>query len=110
MITLASSFALLGFYMLYSTSKRAPLTLELGFQKKINENIKISKYSAGFLLLLSLILCVIDLGTGAGVFSFLVVLMTVGSLIVLVAPLRFIKLSTLIIITILSFGIEIYLS
>ncbi|QDO95253.1 hypothetical protein FNB79_15150 [Formosa sediminum] len=110
MVTLASSFSLFGFYMLYSTSKRAPLQFELQLQKRINENDKISKYCAVFLLLVSLLICIADLGIGAGAFSFLMILMTLGSLIVLVAPLRFFKLSTIVLITMLSLGIEIYLT
>jgi len=110
MVTLATSFSFFGFYMLYSTSKRAPLQLELKLQKQINENEKISTYCAVFLLIVSLLLCIADLGIGAGAFSFLLILMTVGSLIVLVAPLRFFKLSTIILITMLSLGIEIYLT
>ena len=110
MITLISSLSLLGFYMFYSTSKRAPLTHKFRFQKWLNNNVKISKYIATCIFLISLIFCIFFLGLGAGIFSFIVILMTVGSLVVLIMPLRFINLSTVLILTILSFGIEIYLT
>ena len=106
MVTLSILIALIGFYMLYSTSKRAKLTLQYDFQKWVIENQKNSKIIGLTLLIVSAILSMFFLGFGAGLFSFLVVIMTIGSLVVLISPLRFFNLSTLIIIAIVCFGVE----
>lgn len=109
MITIASSLALLGFYMVYSTSKRAKLALEYKLQKWVKENEQIGKFSGIGFVLISLICSITALGFGAGVFSFLVIVMTSCSLVVLVSPLRFCKLPVLIVSIVLCFGIEIIL-
>ncbi|MEH6657339.1 DUF3325 family protein [Leeuwenhoekiella marinoflava] len=109
MITIASSLALLGFYMVYSTSKRAKLALEYKLQKWAKENEHIGKFLGIGLLLISLICSITALGIGAGVFSFLVIVMTSGSLVVLLSPLRFFNLPILMISIVLCFGIEIIL-
>lgn len=106
MITITCSIALLGFYILYSTSRRAELVLKYRFQKWVNENKKIGKPLGIGLLFISLLFSIAILGFGAGVFSFLVILMTSGSLVVLLSPLRFFNLSTVMIITIVCFIVE----
>lgn len=106
MLTLTVLLALIGFYMLYSTSKRAKLVLQYNFQKWITKNQKNGKIIGLSLLVISLLTSIFSLGFGAGFFSFLVILMTIGSLVVLISPLRFFNLPTLTIIAIISFGVE----
>ncbi|MDN3663863.1 hypothetical protein ACFFU1_14835 [Algibacter miyuki] len=110
MITLISTFAVLGFYMLYSTSKRAELTFKYKFQHSINQNEKTAKYLALIFFTSSLFLSIITLGISSGIFSFLIVLMTVGSLVVLLAPLHFFNLPILIFIMMFCFVTEIFLT
>ncbi len=109
MITLICSLALLGFYMLYSTSKRAELSLHYKLQQWIKGHGQIGKGMGTGLLLASFTISILYLGWGVGIFSFIVITITVGSLVVLLSPLRFFNLSTLIIGVLLSFGIEFFL-
>lgn len=109
MITLIICLALVGFFILYSTSNRAELTLQYKLQTWVRAHNNLGTYFGVVLLVFSLILAIVYLGTGAGTFAFLIILMTTASLVVLIAPLRFIKLFTLIILILLSFGVEILL-
>ena len=106
MVSLSVTLALIGFYMLYSTSKRAKLILQYSFQKWITKNPKNGKFSGLVLLSISLMISVLSLGLGSGIFSFLVILMTMASLVVLISPLRFFNLSALFVIAIVCFGVE----
>ena len=106
MVSLSVTLALIGFYMLYSTSKRAKLILQYDFQKWIIENQKNGKIIGLSLLIVSLLLSILSLGFGSGIFSFLVILMTMASLVVLISPLRFFNLSALFVIAIVCFGVE----
>lgn len=109
MVSLSIILALIGFYMLYSTSKRAKLILQYNFQKWTNKNPQNGKIIGLTLLCISLIISMLSLGWAAGFFSFLVVTMTIASLVVLVSPLRFFNLSTLLIITVLCLGAEFFI-
>lgn len=76
----------LGFYSLYSTSKRAKLNntkIDLWLQ----DHTKISKLSGALFLIAAFGLSVILYGIGAGIFVALILLMTIGSLIVALSPL-----------------------
>ena len=106
MVSLSVTLALIGFYMLYSTSKRAKLIFQYDFQKWITENQKSGKIIGLNLLIVSLLLSIFSLGFGSGIFSFLVIIMTMGSLVVLISPLRFFNLSALFVIAIVCFGVE----
>tara|TARA_R110002049_G_scaffold305515_1_gene502346 strand:+ start:120466 stop:120798 length:333 start_codon:yes stop_codon:yes gene_type:complete len=109
MITVASAVTLIGFYFLYSTSKRADLLHKLQLQKWIAKKPKQAKTIGFTLLFLGLSLTIITLGWGSGTFSFLVILMTIGSLTVLISPLRFFSITSLIVILIAMLFIELYL-
>lgn len=106
MTTLSVTLSLIGFYMLYSGSKRAKLVLQYDFQKWLTENPKIGKFAGLVLLFISLITSVLSLGIGSGIFSFLVILMTMASLIVLISPLRFFNISALLVIAMVCYGVE----
>ena len=110
MVSLSVILALIGFYMLYSTSKRAKLILQYDFQKWITENQKSGKIIGLSLIIVSLLISILSLGFGSGIFSFLVILMTMGSLVVLISPLRFFNLSALLVIAIVCFGVEFLIS
>lgn len=88
MVMLVCSFIFLGFYVLYSTSKRADLTYRYRVQNKIQKHHATSKKIGALLLLLSLAISLATLGLGTGFFVFLIALMTLASLVVLITPLR----------------------
>ena len=60
----------------------------LGFEPSINEHKKTSTYVGLALIILSLGLSCFFWGLGSGTFTFLILLMTVASLVILLAPLR----------------------
>ena len=109
MLTIIGCLTLIGFYFLYSTSSRAGLTFYLPLQKWINENKIKGKYIGLVLLIIGLASAVLYLGFGAGIFSYIILLMLVASLVVLIEPLRFLKLPILVSTIILSLLFEIYL-
>lgn len=95
--------------MLYSTSKRAKLILQYSFQKWITKNPKNGKFSGLVLLSISLMISVLSLGLGSGIFSFIVIIMTIASLVVLISPLHFFNFSKLLIIATIHFGVEFFI-
>lgn len=110
MITLTSVFVLLGFWCCYQTSARAVLTHEKNvFVTWIRSNPKGGRLTGLFILSLSLTLEIIYLGIGAGIFAFFIALMTFGSLVVVLAPLRLIKYQSVGIVTLISILLELTL-
>ncbi|AWK03864.1 hypothetical protein HYN56_06330 [Flavobacterium crocinum] len=107
MITIASLFVFLAFYTLYYTSKRAVLSYDLGFEKWMQKNPKQTKIIGLTLLLTAYIMWLFTQSLGCGTLMFFIQLMTVGSLIIVLAPLKKINhkalLALLIIIAILEF-------
>lgn len=86
MIVLISILIFLGFYAFYSTSKRAKLNntkVDIWLQNspKVANAIGWGCIIGGFYVLIH------HLGIGAGIFTAIIILMTVGSLIIVVSPL-----------------------
>ena len=75
------------FYILYSTSQRAELTLKDKCQKYFHTHQRSAQYMGSGLLLL-LLISYITLWGVAGAFAWLAALMAMGSLIVLLLPMR----------------------
>ncbi|WP_289664386.1 hypothetical protein [Flavobacterium panacagri] len=88
MITIASLFVFLAFYTLYYTSKRAVLSYDLGFEKWMQKNPKPTKIIGLTLLLTAYIMWLFTQSLGCGTLLFFVQLMTIGSLIIILAPLK----------------------
>jgi hypothetical protein len=110
MITLALAFCLIGFYFFYSTSQRAILEPRSSLQQWVTINTGKAKMLGSALLFLSFIACLLSLGAASGTFPFLVILMTVASLVVLCAPLHFFNNTALLVLFILALIIEIYIT
>ncbi|MGO4772752.1 hypothetical protein ACEN2I_13910 [Flavobacterium sp. W22_SRS_FK3] len=108
MITIASLIVFLAFYTLYYTSKRAVLSYDLGFEKWMQKNPKQTKITGLFLLLSAYGFWLFSKSLGCGTLMFFIQLMAVGSLIVLLAPLKKINRSTLLIIFIIIALLEFY--
>lgn len=91
MTSLLCFISLLGFFLLYNTSKKADLSRSFLLGTIAQENPKISK-TIGFLLITTcLVGSILCWGMGSGVFAFFVILMTMGSAVVLIAPLRYVN-------------------
>ena len=88
MITIASLIVFLAFYTLYYTSKRATLSYDLGFEKWMKSNPKPTKLLGLGLLLLAYTLWLFTQSLCCGTFMFFIQLMTIGSLIIILAPLK----------------------
>lgn len=88
MATLISLLTFIAFYLLYGTSKKMVAVGELGIEKWTGENKKIAQIASMALMIFSLGLSCFYWGLGSGVFTFLILLMTVASLVILLAPLR----------------------
>lgn len=107
MITILIFLVAYAFYMLYSTSKRAELTLTTKSQKYFHSHCKLTKYTACTLLILTLIIC-IYLWRVSGFFSWLAILMTMGCLIVLLFPMRLFSNNQIIVFFLGMLLIELY--
>ena len=82
MITLSTIFTLMGFEFFYQTSQRAVILRPAHWEEWFKSNAQLAKIIGGLLMLM---------GLGAVVFAFVCSLMLVGSLLVLISPLVWIK-------------------
>lgn len=88
MVTIISLLTFIAFYLLYSTTKKTSAVGVLGFEQTVRAHGKASKYISLALMILSLGLSCFYWGIGSGTFTFFILLMTVASLVILLAPLR----------------------
>lgn len=110
MITLIVLVISLGFFLLYNTSEKAVLGRFSLLEKWAQDHPRPGKYGGLLLCAIAMAASITYFGTGAGIFSFFVILMTVASLVILLAPLRYIHHKALIILFSLSLTIEVILS
>tara|TARA_R110000868_G_scaffold411451_1_gene704152 strand:- start:120890 stop:121318 length:429 start_codon:yes stop_codon:yes gene_type:complete len=95
MITLSTIFTLMGFEFFYQTSQRAVILRPANWEEWFKSNAQIAKSIGGLLMLIGMLFSIYALGLGAGIFAFVCSLMLVGSLVVLLSPLMWIKTSWL---------------
>lgn len=88
MITIASLIVFLAFYTLYYTSKRAALSYDLGFEKWMKNNPKPTKIIGLAFLISAYAMWLFTKSLGCGTLMFFIQLMTVGSLIIILTPLK----------------------
>ena len=106
MVTGISLLVFIAFYLLYSTSKKMYPISNLGFEEFTGEHEKASKYISLALMILSLGLSCLYWGMSSGIFAFFILLMTVASLVILLAPLRLLNYRFLAIVFACCFIIE----
>lgn len=106
MLTSSLASCYLGFYFFYSTSKRAVLKPKNKLQLWIATHTQHAKIVGSLLLCISFFLCCLYLGFSAGTYSFLVIFMTIASLIIILEPLRFYKPAFLVILAAVLFVVE----
>ena len=106
MISTALLILFIVFYLFYSTSKKADNNPIFNLEKWINQNEKLSKIIGFILLLMSCIMLCFFLGLGVGIFVPIISLMAIGSLIVILKPLKIFKHKTILICFIVCFCIE----
>ncbi|TYP98144.1 hypothetical protein C7447_103314 [Tenacibaculum adriaticum] len=96
----------LGFYVLYSTSKKVTIDPHFRIENIIQQNTKTAKLIGLVFLLITLYLMIQILGVASGTLIFFIALMTIGSIIILLAPLKYITYKNLALFFVLSICIE----
>lgn len=110
MITIAVCILFLAFYTLYYTSKRVRLSYNIGFEKWMKKNPNPTKIIGITLLATAYVLWISATALGVGSLLFVIALMTIGSLIVILKPLKIIPIQTIIALFAIIGIIEIYYS
>jgi hypothetical protein len=108
MITIASLIVFLAFYTLYYTSKRAALSYDLGFEKWMKNNPKQTKITGLGLLLIAYTFWLFTQSLGCGTLMFFIQLMTIGSLIIILTPLKKVSSKALLALFVIVALLEIY--
>lgn len=109
MVSLISIITFSAFYLLYTASQKMTAVGILGFEKWIGGHVNFSKYFGLALLIVSLGLSCFHWGMGSGAFTFFIMLMTIASLTVLLAPLRILNRRFLTLVFVVLFICEIVL-
>lgn len=107
MTTLIVLITFTGFYLFYNTSKKADLNRSDILEIWVQDHHQVSKYIGCLLFIVAVVLSILYFGVGSGIFSFFVILMTVGSLIVLLSPLQYVNYKTVSLVFLFSILLEI---
>jgi len=108
MITIATLIVFLAFYTLYYTSKRAVLSYDLGFEKWMQKNPKQTKITGLTLLLLAYSVWLFTQSLCCGTLMFFIQLMTIGSLIIILMPLKKVSSKVILLLFIVAALLEFY--
>lgn len=106
MFSISSLTLFLGFYALYNTSKKAQLYTIFKIEKWFQKNERKGKIIGLGLLLIPIIILTLYRGLGAGILIWFILLMTIGSLTIIISPIRIINYKALIFIFIVGFTLE----
>ena len=85
-------FVMIAFYVQYNRSRRSRLAGRPAYLKTIEQYRWLSHIISATLMVAALIWLVCLLGLGSGAFGFVVILLSAGCLIVLLASVRYIRL------------------
>ncbi|MEO7978314.1 hypothetical protein [Flavobacterium sp.] len=108
MITIATLIVFLAFYTLYYTSKRAALSYDLGFEKWMQKNPKPTKITGLLLLLLAYVLWLFTQSLCCGTLMFFIQLMAIGSLIIILMPLKKVSSKIILLLFVITALLEFY--
>lgn len=90
-MTILSIFTFLaGFFFVYNTSKRAKLG-NSNIGKQLQKHPNTAKRLGLLSMIFSLCILIITYGLGTGIFYFLLVMMTIASMVIVISPLRSLK-------------------
>ena len=109
MNTLIILFMLAGVLVCYYSSQKAMIMENNNLIEWISLNRKLARIIGGSFILLSIIIAIINMGTGSGIFGGLVILMSILSVVVLTAPLQFFKWPVLVTLLFISFIVEFFI-
>lgn len=110
MVTLVVIITFLGFFILYNTSEKAVLSHSFFLEKWVQDHPLQGKYLGYALLLIGLTISIPLFGVGSGIFLYLIILMTVASATILLAPLRYLTYRSLSLIFFISIVVELIFS
>lgn len=110
MFSTISLLFLFGFFFWMNTSKRIAWPDKNPIMSKMASNVSYSRYAAGVLFLVAVILCVISMGLGSGIFAATVILMAAGSVSVLFFPFHYIGPKGLAVLYVCCLTLELILS
>lgn len=96
MFSITSIILFLGFYTLYNTSKKASLYTTFKMEKWFHRNENSGKIIGVLLLLIPFIILIPYRGLGSGILIWFILLMTIGSLTIIITPIKIINYKTLI--------------
>lgn len=107
MYTLIVACCFLGFFALYNTSQKAKLSRTGSVEKWLQAHPVQAKQVGIFLIVLCIASLVWKDGWGVGGFTASLLIMTVGGLVVGIAPMQYIRMRHLALLTVLCFLFEI---
>lgn len=84
-------FVFMGFYLQYNLSKKVKIRNKPAYLIYMEQQVLLSRIAGIVAVILALVLLILKLGVGSGIFGFGAVLMLAGSLVVTLAPLRFLR-------------------
>jgi len=96
------------FYLLYHLSARMKVAACLAISKYLQQQPSLSRIVSLTLMMLAAVLSICHLGIGSGIFSFILVFMSAGCLVVAIAPFRYISMIHLLAIYLLSISLELF--
>lgn len=108
MISLVSLTVFFAFYVLYNTSKKATLSNNYPVERWIQQNPKPSRFIGLGILVIAYTTLISLKALGASTLIFLIQIMTIGSLVVILAPLKIINHRFILGILFLAVFFEIY--
>lgn len=109
MISIALLILYLAFYILYNTSRKTIKNAVFGFETWTYKNNKKAKLLGITLLFASCILFGLSFGMGAGTLYFFVSLMTFGSLVVILTPVKIMKPKPILTFFLIAFFTEFFI-
>jgi len=110
MTSLLALLFFFGFYMLYSTSKKADLDLSWKLQVVLRHKPTLSKSLGILLLVVAFVLLILMKGLAAGLLTGFIILMIASGLIVILSPLKIINIRIISIILVLCLFLETIIS
>ncbi|MES2240238.1 MAG: hypothetical protein V4497_08280 [Bacteroidota bacterium] len=108
MISLVSLVVFVAFFFLYNTSKRAALSSNFQVERWIQQRQKPSRFIGLGILAVAYCLILSSKSIGASSLIFIIQIMTIGSLVVILAPLKIINYKFVLGMLILASFFEIY--
>ncbi len=96
----------LAFYIFYNTSEKSVKNHVLGFEKWIQKKKGFAKTTGLFMLINAYVILLFYFGFGAGSLLFFIILMTFGSLIIVLTPLKMINYKNMLLVVLFSLCVE----